>query len=140
MRQLAWLHATPKPPAGSRRAKGDRPDARLSRIDDLKRRKIAPQLPPNPAPHLTDRLIEIGLSEAAGMGAGPLSWQTIAAWQRLTAVPLEPWEARLLRRLSVAYLAEGRRAEDETCPPPWRTEVTQAERDAEEADLMRLLG
>lgn len=96
-------------------------------------------MPPNPAPHLTDRLIEIGLTEPGGMG-GPISWQTIDAWKRGTSVPLDPWEARLLRRLSIAYHAETRRAEDETCPPPWRAEVTARERAIEEATLRSVLG
>lgn len=101
---------------------------------------MPPQMPPNPAPHLTDRLIEIGLTEAAGMGAGPISWLTIDAWKRSTGVPIDPWEARLLRRLSIAYHAEGRRAEDETCPPPWRAKVTALEREVEEAALRSVLG
>lgn len=97
-------------------------------------------MPPNPAPHFTDRLIEIGLTEAAGMGAVPISWRQIEAWQQLTGVPLEPWEARLLRRLSAIYLAEGRTAESESCPPPWRTQVTAREREVEDAQLRSVLG
>ena len=97
-------------------------------------------MPPNPAPHLTDRLIEIGLTEAAGMGAAPLSWREIAAWRTETCVPQQPWEARLMRRLSAAYLAESRKAESESCPPPWRTEVTAREREIEEAELRSVLG
>jgi hypothetical protein len=105
----------------------------------MKRRRVTPKLPPNPAPHVTDWLIEIGLTEA-GMGVGPITWLQIDAWQRCTGVPLAPWEARLLHRLSLAYVAEGRRAEDENCPPPWRTLPTARERENEEAELMKLLG
>jgi hypothetical protein len=137
---MAWLHAKPKPDARSRRGKEEPAESRLSRIDDLKRKKINPPMPPSPAPHIIDRLVEIGLTEAAGMGSGPLSWREIAAWQENTSVQLEPWEARLIRRLSSAYLAEGRRAESENCPPPWRAPVTQRERDIEEAQLRMLLG
>jgi len=140
IRQLAWLHATPKPDARSKRGRTE-PDApRPSRIEKYKARKIEPRMPPNPAPHLTDRLIEIGITEAAGMGAGPISWLTIDAWKRATGVPIEPWEARLLRRLSSAYLAESRRAEAEACPPPWRTAISAREREADEAALRSLLG
>ncbi|USU06287.1 hypothetical protein NF699_06400 [Sphingomonadaceae bacterium OTU29LAMAA1] len=140
MRQLAWLHATPKPPPGTKRAKAETEAPRLSRIDDMKRRKIAPRMPPNPAPHITDWLIEIGLTEAMGMGVGPISWLAIDAWASRCALPLQPWESRLLRRLSAAYVAEGRRAEDETCPPPWHAVPTARERENEEAELMKLLG
>lgn len=135
---MAWLGAVPKPPAGSKRAESPAPT--LSRAEQMKRSGVTPRMPPNPAPYLTARLVEIGLTEAAGLGAAPLSWREIMEWQRATGVELAPWEARLLRRLSVEYLAESRRAELETCPPPWRTEPTQAEMDAEEAALRAVLG
>ncbi len=137
---MAWLHATPKPDARSRRGREEPATARLSRIDDLKRKKINPPMPPNPAPHITDWLIEMGLTEAAGMGAVPISSRELAAWQDNTSVRLAPWEARLIRELSKAYLAEGRIAESETCPPPWRAPVTQRELDIEESQLRMLLG
>lgn len=137
---MAWLNATPKPPEGTKRADAKQQPPALSRIERLKRDKVAPQMPPNPAPHIIDRLVEMGLSEAAGMGAGPISWATIAAWSSLTAVPLHPWEARLIRRLSTEYLAEGRRAESENCPPPWRGEITEREKQLEVARLRMLLG
>ncbi len=137
---MAWLHATPKPDARSRRGREEPATARLSRIDDLKRKKINPPMPPNPAPHITDWLIEMGLTEAAGMGAVPISSCELAAWQDNTCVRLTPWEARLIRELSKAYLAEGRIAESETCPPPWRAPVTQRELDIEESQLRMLLG
>lgn len=97
-------------------------------------------MPPNPLPHIIERLVEIGLSEAAGMGVTPLSWATLTAWQANACVDLSPWEARIIRHLSVEYLAEGRRAELETCPPPWRAEITQRERDLAEARLRLVLG
>ncbi len=137
---MAWLHATPKPDARSRRGREEPATARLSRIDDLKRKKINPPMPPNPAPHITDWLIEMGLTEAAGMGAVPISSRELSAWQDNTCVRLAPWEARLIRELSKAYLAEGRIAESETCPPPWRAPVTQRELDIEESQLRMLLG
>ncbi len=136
---MAFLHAVPKPDERTKRAKTDAPDTR-SRFDLLKRDGITPQMPPNPAPHILSRLIEIGLSESNGMGATPLSWREINEWQRAMSIDIPPWECRLIRRLSIEYLAEGRRAESENYPAPWRAEVTQRERDAEEARLMMLLG
>lgn len=91
-------------------------------------------------PHIIDRLMEIGLTEAAGMGAVPVSWLTIDAWQRVTGVAMTPWEARLIRRLSSDYLAMSRKAEDETCPPPWRAPVTVQQRDSELDRLRMVLG
>lgn len=140
---MAWLNATPKPDErtkrGKRLAEGKVPPP-ISRIEKMKADKITPQLPPNPAPHIIDRLVEIGMTEAAGMGVGPLSWREINEWQRATSVTLEPWEARLIHSLSVAYVSESRRAESENCPPPWRAEVTKREIEVERAALDLLLG
>jgi hypothetical protein len=97
-------------------------------------------MPPNPMPHVIGRLIEIGLVGSTGMGSAPLTWLEIDAWQRLSGVQLGPWEARLIRALSTAYIAEGRKAESENCPPPWRAEVTQRELDVAEQRLRMVLG
>lgn len=137
---MAWLGATPKPPPGSRRAKIEDDTPKLSRLERMKKDGLTPPMPPNPAPHILSRLIEIGLTEANGMGASPLSWREIRAWQEATGVELPPWEARLIRHLSTAYLSESRRAESENCPPPWRAEVTQREREIEQARLEMVLG
>jgi hypothetical protein len=106
----------------------------------MKAEGVTPAMPPNPAPQIIARLIEIGLTGSNGMGPVPLSWSELLAWQQITGVELPSWEARLLRQLSLAYIAEGRRAEHETCPPPWRGEVTQREREVEEAKLRAVLG
>jgi hypothetical protein len=136
---MAWLAATPKPPAGSKRAQtGQAP--KISRIDQLKKDGIVPHMPANSVPHITQRLIEIGITESNGMGSAPLSWRELSEWQRNTAVDLAPWEARLIRQLSVAYVNESRRAESETCPPPWQAEVTQRELEVAEAKLRMVLG
>jgi hypothetical protein len=97
-------------------------------------------MPPNPAPHITGWLIEIGLTEGGGMAAAPISWRSIRAWRLEVGLSLEPWQVRMLRRLSVEYLEESRHAESESRPPPWRAEVTQRERDVELQQLMLLLG
>jgi hypothetical protein len=141
---MAWLNATPKPPEGSKRAeliqkkKAEAP--KLSRLAEMKRAKIEPAMPPNPLPHLVEWFIEMGMSEANGMGMSPISWREIDAWCHRTGIDLSPWEAQILRRLSVEYLAESRRAEDENCPSPCRTEVTQSERETEQARLEMVLG
>jgi hypothetical protein len=137
---MAWLNATPKPDERSKQARPEFQRPRISRFDRLKRDKIPVAMPPNPAPGIVNRLMEIGLSESAGMGAAPLGWATIDAWCNRTGVDLPPWEARLIRHLSVEYLAESRRAESENCPPPWRAEVTQREREVEQARLEMVLG
>ena len=137
---MAWLNATPKPAPGTKRAENAAKLPKISRAEQMKKDKIPVRLPPNPVPAITEKLMELGLSEAAGMGAAPLSWKEIDAWCNRTAVDVPPWEARLIRRLSVEYVAESRRAEDENYPSPWRTEVSPQEIDTEEARLRMVLG
>jgi hypothetical protein len=139
VRHMAWLNAKPKPDPRTRRGKRDEAP-KVSRLERLKKNGVTPPMPPNPAPHIFDRLIEIGLTEAAGMGAAPISWREIDAWCSRTGIDLDPWEARLIRSLSTAYIAEGHRAEAETCPPPWRAPVTEREIQVEIDVLDMVLG
>ena len=142
VRQLGWLHAAPRPDPASQRGKAaaEAKVVPVSRLEGLRRQNVEPPMPPNPAPHIIDRLIEMGITEAAGMGAAPLSWATIAAWQQCTCVRLAPWEARLIRRLSSAYLAENRAAESENRPAPWYSGPDQRAVDTEQARLEMVLG
>ena len=113
----------------------------VSRIEALRRSGVtAPPMPPNPAPHFTDWLVEIGLTEAAGMSAVPLSWREINEWCARTCIDLLPWEARLMRRLSSDYLTESRRAEAEACPAPWLAPSNEATIAAEVRVLDAVLG
>lgn len=137
---MAWLNTVPKPDERTRRVRANAPVPTLTRAEKMKRDRISVPMPPNPLPHIVERLLEIGLSEAAGMGVGPVSWLTIDAWRRLRGIDLPAWEALLIRRLSVEYVAEQRRAESENCPPPWRWQVTEAEKKAEIAALEMVLG
>lgn len=137
---MAWLYATPKPAEGTRRAQEGAKVSKLNRLDRMRKDDVPVLMPPNPAPHIIDRLVEIGLTEAGAMSAVPLSWREIDAWSSRTGVDLAPWEARLIRSLSVAYVAESRRAESENAPPPWKAPITEREINTEEARLMAVLG
>ncbi|WP_294036265.1 hypothetical protein [Sphingopyxis sp.] len=107
----------------------------------MKRDKINPRMPPNPMPHFIEWFTDIGMVESGGMAAAPLGWTTIANWQQGMAVTLEPWEVKLLRDLSIAYLAQKSNSELTTDAPPWGVPgVTQSERAADEAALEDVLG
>src|SRR3546814_11565511 len=82
---MAWLNATPKPDERTKRAKHGT-SAQISRAERFKKDGITTQMPPNPATHIIDRLVENGLTEAAGMGAAPLSWQSIGSWSDRTGI------------------------------------------------------
>ncbi len=140
---MAWLAATPKPPEGSRRAErweNQPASAKKSRAERMGKKAAEAAMPPNPMPHIIDRFVEMGMVEAAGMGTVALSWSTLSAWSQMTGVRLCPWEARTIRRLSVEYLAEGRRAETETCPAPWKAPVSNVDIASERAALEMVLG
>jgi hypothetical protein len=69
---------------------------------------------------MVTQLFEAGpLEVVAGAGRAALSWREIEAWAERTKSELRPWDARLLRRLSKAYLAEIEDGQDEDAPPPW---------------------
>lgn len=115
MRHSAWLGAVPEA------APGARADAvKLSRRERIERDGGEIEMPPfDEGEYLIAYLYELGPTVAAGMGAGPVTFAEMAAWQAARGFELEPWEARLLRRLSVDYLAESHQATRRDCPPPY---------------------
>lgn len=80
------------------------------------------------AGYLVETLMDAGIFTAAGMGQVPITWADLAAWQGGTGITLEPWESRLLRRMSTEYLNELHRAEKHDAPPPWHVELTPEQR------------
>lgn len=113
---------------------------KLTRFDQMTADKVTPTMPPNPMPQFVLWFTEVGMVEAAGMGTAPLSWREIEAWQRNVAIHLPPWQARLMRSLSVAYIAQKAKSELTTDPAPWNSGVTRSERAADEAALDAVFG
>jgi hypothetical protein len=91
---------------------------------------------PEEAAYLVGALMEAGPTSAAGMGEVPLTWADLLAYQQGTAQHFQPWELRLIRRLSGEYLSESIRAKARDARAPWVTEVT-AEQRSEVAQQMR---
>ena len=83
-------------------------------IDDL-----GPDFPPIRTPWVIDWLMEVTPTDPGAIGAVPISWGSIEHWQRCMGYDLPPWVAKLLRRLSVEFVAETVRAREPDCPPPW---------------------
>lgn len=79
-------------------------------------------MPQIDAEYLLGYLFEIGPTMAAGGYPGPITHEEILAWQELTGIELQPWEARFIKRLSGEHLAESHRAEKIDCPEPSRQE------------------
>lgn len=133
-RQLAWLNTAPET-----RKVTDKTQTRRERMD-ADGQPIP--MPDNPARYLSAWLLEIGPSVAAGMGEGPIGWSDLTAWERLTGVELSPWEARTLRRMSQAFVAERHDAKKPECPPPWRGDDAEvmAQRDVVSAKIKAAFG
>lgn len=125
------------------RPKGDKSEApQISRLEK-KRRELKddtwePEMPPVDAGgYLVGYLFEAGPTMPGGMGPAILSWAEIGSWQARTGTPLQPWEARFLRRLSAEYLWQSRDAEKLDCPAPWKPAEVEPEQLAATADAMR---
>ena len=56
------------------------------------------------------------------MGMVPIEWADILAWVQLTGTELYPEEARILRELSFAYVAQYTVSKDPDCPAPFFTD------------------
>lgn len=115
VRQAAWLDAVP-----ARDEKDKRPANRVSRRKALEDRGGAIEMPAlTCGDYLVNFLYEVGPTMAAGMGAGPLTYSEIEAWQRANGVELLPWESALMRRLSCEYASESHAAIQRDRPAPF---------------------
>lgn len=65
--------------------------------------------------YLLAYLIEAGMTN----GDRPLSYSEIECWERRMGFELDPWESRILRRLSEAYMSESHKARSKDAEPPW---------------------
>lgn len=126
IQQVAWLNAKPDQITAKGKKSGE-----ITRLNRLKAEKLEPDLPPNPMPHLTGWLFEIGPTGSNGMGPVPLSWQEIAAWEHLTGNELDAWEAKTLRALSAEFVSKMNEAKDPAMPAPYASpEAIARNRDA----------
>lgn len=113
VRQLAWLNAKPE-----RRKVSDKTEPR-TRLEEIRAGGGTVDLPPNPARHIVDWLMEIGPAVATGTGEAAIGYRDIAAFQEVNGVEILPWEASLLRRLSRDFINQAADARKADCPPPY---------------------
>jgi hypothetical protein len=106
---------------------------------EMEEKGITPIFPPLPAPYLLSYLTDLGFVEAGGMEGAPIGWTTLCHWQVQTGITLQPWEARLIRRLSTEYLNQSRKARSPDCPAPWG-QVTEEQRASVSAGLRSMFG
>jgi hypothetical protein len=142
VRQIAWLTATPMAPTSKkgavRPAEDDAPSP--TRAEAREKAGLSVELPPITAgSHLVGYLWEVGPNMAAGMGAAPVSWTELQAWQDQAGHRLSPWEVRTLRALSAAYVSESHRASKAGCLPPWTSDIEQKEREVVSRHIRNVL-
>ena len=90
----------------------------------MREKGLQPAIPPDPAPHITEWLFDIGPVISGGMGMSRIEWRDIRAWQEQIGIPLAPWEARLIRQLSAEYLSMSLDAREDSCPAPYIDQAT----------------
>ena len=88
-----------------------------------------PDIPPaGLGAYLVDYLFDAGPVVHTAGGSAPLGWQDLQAWQHGTGRELQPWEARIVRALSHAFLSSAIAAKAPDCPAPYTEEPTPDQR------------
>lgn len=133
MRYQAWLDATldqppPKSPK-ARRAHEQQPP--ITRKQKLAADGVELVYPPLcEEAYLLDILFDAGPVQPGAMGAQPIGYVEINAWQSAHCVQLTPWECAVLRRLSLAYCGTLHGSTHPACAAPGSVE--EAPEDADE--------
>lgn len=102
----------------------------MSRLEEIRRDGGVIRLPDPGLEYVVATLIEVGPTMTTGMGAAPLSYEEIRAYQETRGIRLTSWEALTLRRLSLEWLIEAERAKDPDAAAPWQGMMTLEERRA----------
>lgn len=63
--------------------------------------------------------MEVGPVSSNGMGAVPVSFAELMAWQAVCEHPMSAWDFQTLHAMSVAYVGEYGKADSPNAPPPW---------------------
>jgi hypothetical protein len=134
---LAWLHATPKQP-GSKQAQNQNTKTRLESILENGGEVQLPEF--EVAAYLVDYWKDVGSVTQGGYSPSPLSAMEIQAWQQMAGIVLGPWEFRVLRDMSRAYLGYLHEAEEFECPAPFGDYSKQFNRDHIAKQAKRVFG
>jgi hypothetical protein len=98
---MGWLNAIIE-------LKGDKSERpRESRLMQYNARETpAPFVELDAGEYLLNTLMEVGAIKSAAMGGFlALDWVDLAAYASLTMADIEPWEAKLLRKMSEAFVS-----------------------------------
>lgn len=121
-RHAAWLNATPQSKgAGGKIVREDK--TRLETLSAQGSQQV--NMPPlDRLGYVADLASEIGIARA-----NPVDWSEIEAYDRMTGCGLTPWEAKTIRKMSLAYVDQSIKSIEPHCLPPHYTDNrTEAER------------
>lgn len=68
--------------------------------------------------YLLEALFEVGPTSKSEMSEGPVSWTELLSYSDCAGTVSEPWEFKLLHKMSSAYLAAKIEGTDPLCIPP----------------------
>lgn len=88
-----------------------------------------PDMPPCNALYLVSYLFDVGPALAGAMGWVPITETELRNWQWNTGVHLQPWESRMMKRLSKVWIDQTVQSSKEECPAPWIVEQEREQRE-----------
>jgi hypothetical protein len=101
----------------------------MTRLQTLRAQDAQPDIPPaGLGAYLLEHLFDAGPIVNTAQGSAALGWQDLQAWQHGTGIELQPWEARIVRALSHAYLGSAVAARAPDCPAPYTEAPTPDQR------------
>ena len=107
---MAWLMATPE----------KQKQSRYKQLVGEDEHHPSLELPPvDFGAYLVEYLQELGFCSYQGMGATPISFLEIQAWQQATGLVLSPWEVLAIHTLSSDYVGQLRTSENPQTPAPF---------------------
>ncbi len=118
----AWLHTPPKiePQQTLKNTKAQQTPSRLQKSrSELGDVGYMPDMPDvEGLENVIDYFFECGPALFGSSGPLPLSHCEIAAWKENTGRELSPWEAKLLRQMSIEFVDWSAKAKDPSCLSP----------------------
>lgn len=127
----------PKQP-GSKQSTNASSKTRLELIQEKGGEAELPQF--EVAAYLVDYWRDVGSVNQGGYSPSPLSAAEIQAWQQMAGIRLNPWEFRIIREMSRAYLSYLHEAEEFECPAPFGDYSRQFNRDHIAEQAKRVFG
>jgi hypothetical protein len=111
-RHAAWLNAIPH---DKNKPITERKDTRtrLERLEASGSQQVnMPEL--ELAGYIAELAVEIGFARST-----PLDWSELKAYSEMTGIYLTPWESKVIRQMSLAYVGQAAVSSDQECLPPY---------------------